>query len=629
MKTEKKWDIQQSRALYNIEYWSSSYFDINAQGEVCVTPTPNQPGVSLYQLAKNLENQGLSFPILIRFSNILHRRVESLCSAFEKAMQLEEYQACYTAIYPIKVNQNYQVIKEILNSGRSNTGLEAGSKAELMAVIGLSVQNAVVICNGYKDREYIRLALIGQQMGLRPYIVIEKASELKLIIEESQEMGIKPLLGIRVRLATISSGKWQNSGGEKSKFGLSSDQVRQVLSQLTVANLLDCLQLMHFHLGSQVANVRDIQRGLSEAARYYAELYQLGVPIKIVDVGGGLGVDYDGTRSRSYCSINYGVHEYANNVVHELYNVCSMNGLPYPDIISESGRAMTAHHAVLLTNVIDVEQVPQPENLEPPNENEHAILRDMRYGLENINQRSIFEVYHDAAYLLSEVYSMFTHGLLDLNQRALAEQLYYATCWKIKELLQPNLRAHRSILDEMNDKLVDKYFCNFSLFRSTPDAWAIDQLFPIMPIHRLNEKPTRRAKLQDLTCDSDGQFLNYVDGEGVESSLPVHGLNANEEYLLGIFLVGAYQEILGDIHNLFGNTYSVSVEINKEGGYNLVEPNEGDRVENLLRYVNIDPSVLRHEYRKRIHATSLKNEQKQAYLRELDSGLMGYTYLEK
>ncbi|WP_353570791.1 biosynthetic arginine decarboxylase [Candidatus Albibeggiatoa sp. nov. BB20] len=627
--TTNLWDIQQSRALYNIEYWSSGYFDINPQGEICVTPIPNQASVSLYQLSQDLVNQGFSFPILVRFSNILHHRVQSLCQAFENAMQIEEYQANYSAIYPIKVNQNYQVVTEILNSGQKNTGLEAGSKAELMAVIGLSAKQGLVICNGYKDREYIRLALIGQQMGLRPYIVIEKASELKLIIEESQDMEIKPLLGIRVRLATIGSGKWQNSGGEKAKFGLSSSQINAVIEQLRQADLLDCLQLMHFHLGSQVANVRDIQRGLTEAARYYAEFYQLGIPIKIVDVGGGLGVDYDGTRSRSHCSINYSMQEYANNVVHELYNVCQAYDLPQPDIISESGRAMTAHHAVLLTNVIDVEHVPQrAELIEAPSDDDPQILQDLRYGLENLNQRSVLEVYHDAVYLLTEAYSMFTHGLLNLNQRAQAEQLYYAICWKVKNLLQANLRGHRNILDELNDKLVDKYFCNFSLFQSTPDAWAIDQLFPIIPIHRLQEKPANRAKLQDLTCDSDGQFTHYVDGEGVESSLPVHEVKENEDYLLGIFLVGAYQEVLGDIHNLFGDTYSVSVQIDDAGHYTLVEPHEGDRVENMLRYVNIDPSLLRHEYRKRIHASTLTYAQKQTYLRELDSGLMGYTYLE-
>ncbi|MCV6637886.1 biosynthetic arginine decarboxylase [Candidatus Albibeggiatoa sp. nov. NOAA] len=626
--TKKKWDIHQSRALFNTKYWSSDYFDINTQGEVCVTPMPNQASVSLYQLSQDLVSQGFSFPILVRFANILHHRVRSLCQAFEVAMQIEDYHANYTAIYPIKVNQNYQVVKEILNSGQSNTGLEAGSKAELMAVIGLSAQNALVVCNGYKDREYIRLVLIAQQMGLRPYIVIEKVSELKLIIEESQDMGIKPLLGIRVRLATIGSGKWQNSGGEKAKFGLSSGQIKTVLEQLETAGLLGCLQLMHFHLGSQVANVRDIQRGLSEAARYYAEFCQLGVPIKIVDVGGGLGVDYDGTRSRSHCSINYSMQEYANNVVHELYKVCRAYDLPQPDIISESGRAMTAHHAVLLTNVTDVERIPQLQELEEPAADEPQILHDLWYGLEHLNQRSVLEAYHDAVYLLSEAYSMFTHGLLNLNQRAQAEQIYYATCWKVKSLLQPNLRGHRVILDELNGKLIDKYFCNFSLFQSIPDAWAIDQLFPIMPIHRLDEKPTTRAKLQDLTCDSDGQFDHYVDGEGVESSLPVHEVQDGEEYLLGIFLVGAYQEVLGDMHNLFGDTYSVCVKIDDAGDYTLVEPHEGDRVENMLRYVNIDPSLLRHEYRKRIYASSLNHNQKQAYLRELDSGLMGYTYLE-
>jgi arginine decarboxylase len=623
------WDVQQSRKLYHIAYWSDGYFDIDSQGELNVAPNPNQPGLSLYKLAQDLTAQGLSFPILVRFGDILQHRVQSLYQAFADAMQQEEFNAKYTAVYPIKVNQQQYVIKEILSAGQANTGLEAGSKAELMAVLGLSNIGSIIICNGYKDREYIRLALIGQSMGLRPYIVIEKISELALIIEESRTLA-PPLLGIRIRLAAVSSGKWQNSGGEKAKFGLSSAQVIEVIQQLKQAELLDCLKLIHFHLGSQVANVRDIQRGLAEAARYYAQLHSLGVPINIVDVGGGLGVDYDGTRSRSYCSINYSMQEYARNIVHELYKVCQAHNLPHPDIISESGRAMSAHHAVLLTNVIDVERVPRLTTLPAPTHDAAPILHDLWYGLENIDQRSVAETYHDAVYLLSEAYSMFTHGILDLEQRSQAEKLYYATCWRVKQLLQPQLRIHREILDELNDKLVDKYFCNFSLFQSTPDAWAIDQLFPIMPLHRLQECPTNRAKLQDLTCDSDGQFDAYVDGDGVESSLPVHELKTNqEEYLLGIFLVGAYQEILGDIHNLFGDTYSVNINIDDKGNYAVIEPSEGDRVEDMLRYVRIDPSALRHEYRKRIHATELNPTQKQAYLRELDSGLMGYTYLEK
>jgi len=485
-----------------------------------------------------------------------------------------------------------------------------------------------VICNGYKDREYIRLALIGQQLGLRLYLVIEKASELSLIIEESQKMGIIPRLGVRIRLASIGAGKWQNSGGEKAKFGLSATQVLEVIAQIKAAHLIDSLQLMHFHLGSQIANIRDIQRALREVARYYVELRSSGAPIHIVDVGGGLGIDYDGTRSRSFCSMNYSLQEYADNVVHELRGICNALNLPYPDLITESGRAMTAHHAVLITNVTDIEQAPGHLPPSPASTDDPYIIQDLWAGLAHLNQRSAVEVYHDAVYRLSEVHSMFTHGLLNLTQRARAEQLYYATCWQVRSFLQVNSRLHREIFDELNEKLADKYFCNFSLFQSAPDAWAIEQLFPIMPLHRLHELPERRARIQDLTCDSDGQFEYYVDCEGVNTSLPVHTLRAGEPYLLGIFLVGAYQEILGDMHNLFGDTCSVNVHLRADGSYELRDAAEGDTVQTMLHYVNFDAGFLRNAYRKRLQTSNLNAEQRQAYLCELESGLVGYTYLE-
>ncbi|EDN69139.1 Arginine decarboxylase [Beggiatoa sp. PS] len=500
-----------------------------------------------------------------------------------------------------------------------------------MAVLALApLEGGIVICNGYKDREYIRLALIGQQIGLRTYLVIEKASELELIIEESQNFKVTPRLGVRVRLASIGKGQWQNTGGEKGKFGLSATQVQEVFTRIQEAGLTDSLQLMHFHIGSQIANIRDVQTALREAARYYAELRALGAPIQIIDVGGGLGVDYDGTRSRTACSINYSIQEYANHVLHEFSTLCNALDLPQPDIITESGRAMTAHHAVLITNVIDVEPAPGDEQPEPPTDDEPTIIQDLWHGLTHLNQRSALEAYHDAIYWLSEAHSMFTHGVLNLTQRARAEQLYYATCWQVRIMLQTqsHSRASREVLDELNEKLSDKYFGNFSLFQSVPDAWAIDQLFPIVPLHRLNECPDRRATLQDLTCDSDGQFENYVNSEGVNTSLPLHKPISDQSYLLGIFLVGAYQEILGDMHNLFGDTYSVNVHIKPDGNYELVAPHEGDTVQTMLNYVNFDTGFLRNTYRKRIQAAPLTTEQRQMYLRELDAGLVGYTYLE-
>lgn len=630
--SETSWNIAHSRALYNLEHWSGGYFDINDAGELTMLPIPGQPALSLYELAQSLPAQGLSLPVLVRFSNILHHRVESLCQAFAQAMQQENYHATYTAVYPIKVNQQHHVVKEILSSGSGRVGLEAGSKSELMAVLALTpLDSGIIICNGYKDREYIRLALIGQQLGLCPYLVIEKLSELVLIVEESRNLNVVPRLGLRVRLASIGKGKWLNTGGEKAKFGLSATQVLTVISQIKEINWLDSLQLMHFHIGSQVANVRDIQQALREAARYYAALRALGAPIQTVDVGGGLGIDYDGTRSRNDCSMNYSIQEYANNVIHEFWNICNTQNLPQPNIITESGRAMTAHHAVLITNINDVEYAPGEMQAVPATPEDPTIIKDLWEGLNNLSQRSVLEVYHDAIYWRSEVNSMFTHGVLSLSQRAHAEQLYYATCWQVRSLLlaSPYSRTYREVLDELNEKLADKYFGNFSLFQSCPDAWAIKQLFPMMPLHRLQERPERRARLQDLTCDSDGQFHNYVEGGGVDTSLPLHVWQPGEPYLLGIFLVGAYQEILGDMHNLFGDTCSVNVVINTDGSYQLVAPLEGDTVQNMLNYVNFDTSFLRNTYRKRLQgATHLTVEQRQAYLRELEAGLVGYTYLE-
>lgn len=622
--SEHQWDIDQSRALYNLEHWGEGYFDINAQGELLVSPIPGQATLNLYQLAQSFSAQGLSLPVLVRFADILHHRISLLCQAFAQAMRQEDYQAQYTAVYPIKVNQQHHVIKEILN--HNQVGLEAGSKSELMVVLALAPANGgVIICNGYKDREYIRRALIGQQMGLRPYLVIEKISELNLIIEAAQQMNLKPYLGIRVRLASISKGKWQNTGGEKAKFGLSAAQVLKVVTQIQAAGLSECLQLMHFHLGSQVANIRDIQTGLREASRYYAQLRALGMPIDTVDVGGGLGVDYEGSHSRNFCSINYSIQEYANNIVHELWDICQTHQLPQPALITESGRAITAHHAVLITNVIDVEQVPTEQ---PPatTTEDPSIIQDLWYGLTHLTPRSALETYHDAVYWLNEAHTMFRHGVLDLTHRARAEQLYYAICGQVRQLLPP-LR-YREVLAELNEKLADKYFGNFSLFQSVPDAWAIKQLFPIMPLHRLNEYPDRRATVHDLTCDSDGQFSHYVSSDGIETSLPLHTPQTHKPYLLGIFLVGAYQEILGDMHNLFGDTYSVNVHMTAEGTYELVAPLEGDTVQTMLRYINFDTGFLRNTYRKRLQAAALTTSQRQAYLRELEAGLIGYTYLE-
>ena len=630
MLTHWNWNIARSRELYNLPHWSGGYFDISAQGNLVAYPTGSAdgPGIDLYRLSAELDEAGLHAPVLVRFSNILHHRVDLLCDAFAHAMRTEGVGEGYTAVYPIKVNQQSHVVREILAHGGERVGLEAGSKPELLAVLALAPAGGTVICNGYKDREYIRLALIGRQLGLRVYIVVEKSSELPLIIEEARKLEVQPLLGVRVRLASIAAGKWQNTGGEKGKFGLSSAQLLEVLAQLDQAGLLECLRLMHFHMGSQIANVRDIHAALREAAHYYAQIAAAGAPLGILDVGGGLGIDYEGTHSRGACSINYSVQEYANTVVHALSALVHEHGLAFPHLVTESGRAMSAHHAVLFTNVTDVEEAPGVEMPEPATADEPALIRDVWHGLAHLDQHSAMEAYHDAGYWLGEAHALFTHGVFDLRQRARAEQLYFATCQGVRNLLNPNSRAHREVLDELDEKLADKYFINLSLFQSIPDVWGIGQVFPIVPLHRLYERPDRRAVLQDLTCDSDGRIDAYVDAEGLETCLPVHSLKPGKPYLLGIFLVGAYQEILGDMHNLFGDTHAVNVVLNPDGSHRLHQPEHGDSVAEMLRYVHFDIEHLRQSYHARLNAAGLTEERQAAYLKELQAGLEGYTYLE-
>ena len=633
------WTLNDARRVYNVTHWGGGYFDINAQGHLEVRPRreASQTAIDLYKLAQDINQTEMTFPILVRFTDILHDRVDTLHDAFVKAIAAESYQGNYQVVYPIKVNQQRSVVEQIFAHGKGRVGLEAGSKPELMVVLALmDNQGGVIVCNGYKDREYIRLALIGRAMGHRVFIVIEKPSELEVVIEESQKLGIKPLLGMRAKLASIGAGKWQNTGGEKSKFGLSAAQVLRAVERLREVNLLDSLQMVHFHLGSQIPNIRDIQRGMRECARYFAELHALGAKVSVVDVGGGLGIDYEGTRSRSFCSMNYSVEEYANNIVRALWEICQQKQLPHPDIISESGRALTAHHAMLITNVIDTGQVPNPKTVAAPAQDAPLILHDMWYSYQTLQKseangsaRSLIESYHDIHHHLGEAQDMYNHGILSLAQRAYAEELYYAVCWGIQERLQPHAKQHREILDEMHEKLSDKYFCNFSLFQSMPDVWAIDQIFPVIPLHRLNEPPTRRAVIEDITCDSDGRIDMYVDSEGVETNLPLHHVKSNEPYLLGMFLIGAYQEILGDMHNLFGDTDSVDVELTREGGYRIVRPIRGDTVDSVLRFVHFDATELQQRYRDKMAKTDLPADKGLALLAELENGLRGYTYLEE
>ena len=622
--------LQASRDIYNIARWGEGYFDISANGRVLVYPTGNREDgvVDLHDLASRVDEAGLSLPVLFRFGDIIRNRIESLVGHFASTMESYEYKARYTAVYPIKVNQQRSVLEDILQFGADKVGMEAGSKPELMAVLALAPEGSTIVCNGYKDREYLELALIGQKLGHKVYIVIEKLNELDHIIELTKKMDVRPTLGVRVRISNAGGGRWADTGGEKSKFGLLASQLLETVGKLEDAGMKDCLQLLHFHLGSQLANIRDIARGMREAARAYAEMHALGVPIKTMDVGGGLGVDYEGTRSRRDYSTNYSMHQYANTIVRTLWEVCEEYDLPHPDIITESGRAMTAHHAVLVTNVVDAESVMEMEP-EAPSTEDPMILHDLWEGFENTDNRAALEIYQDAMYWLSEAQAMYIHGVITLEQRARAEQLYYAICRRVRSALRPTARGQRESFDELNEKLADKYFCNMSVFQSLPDVWAIDQIFPIMPVHRLDEMPTRRAVIQDMTCDSDGRIEQYVDRDGLESTLAVHALKKDEDYLLGFFLVGAYQEILGDLHNLFGDTDSVNVERDEDGNFVMVRPEKGDRADEVLAYVHLNAEDLLAGYRDKILKAGLDKKTRTRFMETLEEGLAGYTYLEK
>lgn len=622
------WSPAQSRETYAIEHWGEGYFDINGQGHVVVYPNkdPETGAVDLFDVADAVRREGLSLPVLVRFTDILGDRVRLLREAFDRARADLDYDGVYTPVYPIKVNQQRGVVEGILRNGRYPVGLEAGSKSELLAILALS-DAGTVICNGYKDRSYIRLALIGRSLGLNVFIVIEKLSELELVLSESAALGIEPQLGVRIRLSSIGAGKWQNSGGEKSKFGLHANEILKLIRRLDDAGHLDWLKLMHFHMGSQVANIGDIKTALREAGRYYAELHQLGAAIRVADVGGGLGIDYEGTRSTGDCSMNYQLDEYAHSIVRAFSEICAEYGLPEPDLITESGRAMSAHHAVLITHIIDVETV--AEDTTSPAETDAKPLQDLADCLRRLPSEAVLGLYHDAQFDLAEARAMYVQGKLNLAGLAEAERLNAALCHAVRRRLDIRLRAHREVLDELNERLADKVFCNFSLFQSMPDAWAIEQIFPVMPLQRLDEEPTRRAVIQDLTCDSDGRIDTYIDRQSLETTLPLHERRPGEPYLIGIFLVGAYQEILGDMHNLFGDTHSVNVELDGKGGFRLVDLMRGDGADELLRYVHIDPEELKRAYHKKLLEARLPPEKRKLFESELMAGLGGYTYLEE
>ena len=624
---KQSWTTDDARAQYAIAHWGEGYFDVDASGDLLVRPRgADGPAFSLPAIVDAARAKGSRLPLLVRFADILRHRLARLQGAFAKAMKEWDYAGGYSAVYPIKVNQQKGVAGELAQAGGEGFGLEAGSKPELMAVLALAHPGSIVICNGYKDREYLRLALIGRKLGLRVFIVIEKPSELKPALEEAKALGVEPLFGVRMRLTSLGAGKWQNTGGEKSKFGLTPRQLLTLIDELKATGLTNSLQLLHVFMGSQISNVRDIASGMREATRYFVELSKLGMPIRYVDVGGGLGVDYEGTRSRSACSINYGLDQYASTIVEPLAQACAEHGFAPPHVISETGRAMTAHHAVLVTNVSDIERAPEGR-IPPSDPDEPVVLRRLREIHGEIGERSVIELYHEAQHHWSEGHSLFALGQLTLRQRARADDLYYAIVNALRLRLKPEERAHRQALDELNEKLVDKYFVNFSIFESIPDSWAIDQIFPIVPIAGLDRAPDRRAVIADLTCDSDGRIDDYVDADGIDVSLPVHAPAEGETYRLGIFLVGAYQEALGDIHNLFGDTDAVNLRLTAVGGYEFSHLRRGDTTDLMLDYVGYDLAALRAEYANKIARADIVGDEAKRLEAALEAGLTGYTYL--
>lgn len=615
--------------------WGLGYFRINAEGHVVVRPDPaDAKELDVFQLAMDLSAQGVGLPLLLRFSDILQARITTLASDFQRAMEEFEYTGSYTTVYPVKVNQQRHVVEEIVEyGGPFGVGLECGSKAELQAILGLTERtDHVIVCNGYKDEEFMRLALMGQRLGHRVFIVLESVAELDTVLAVAGEMGVVPTLGVRIKLTAEGSGRWAKSGGETSKFGLGAVQLMRLLDRLTADGLQHLLKLVHFHLGSQITDIRVVRTGLEEIGRYYAEIRDLGFDLTHVDVGGGLGVDYDGSRSTRHASMNYTTREYANDVIYVLGTIARSAGHPMPDIITESGRALTAHHSLLLINVTDVESqegtpmvplAPLTRTDPPP------MLRELMENLESLSADRVQEVFHDALFAKERVPELFASDAISLRDRADIEEMYLATLNAVARLIAPERNAWPEITAHLDAALVDRYFCNFSVFQSLPDNWAIDQLFPIMPVHRLLEEPTRRGTLQDITCDSDGVIDHFAGGRKGKPCLELHPVCPGDPYILGVFLVGAYQEILGDLHNLFGDTNAVHVEMTGNGGYAITDLVHGDTVTEVLNYVQFHASDLLATFRRKVQqAGALSRQDANAFIADYVSGLEGYTYLE-
>lgn len=629
----KKWTIEDSNELYNISGWGTSYFGINDKGDVYVTPCKDNVEIDLHDVMDELALRDVTPPVLLRFPDILDNRIEKTWSCFKKASDEYGFKGENFIIYPIKVNQMQPVVEEIISHGRKfNLGLEAGSKPELHAVIAVQCQSdSLIICNGYKDQSYIELALLAQKMGKRIFIVVEKLNELEIIGKAARKLNVRPNLGIRIKLASSGSGKWQESGGDASKFGLTSSELLTALEILDKKGMKDCLRLIHFHIGSQITKIRRIQTALKEASQFYIQLHKMGYNVDFVDCGGGLGVDYDGTRSpNSESSVNYSIQEYVNDCIYTFVEVADRNNIPHPNIITESGRSLSAHHSVLVIDVLETASLPEMNEEYEPTESSHKLVKDLYDIWDNLNPRTMLEDWHDAEQIREDALDLFEHGLVDLKTRAEIERMYWSVCREINSIAK-HLKHVPEELKGLDKLLADKYFCNFSLFQSLPDAWAIDQIFPIVPLQRLNEHPTRSATLQDITCDSDGKIANFVTSRNISDILPVHALRRNEPYYLGVFLVGAYQEILGDMHNLFGDTNAAHITV-KDGHYHIDQIIDGETVEEVLEYVQYNPKKLVRQLEmwvtKSVKEGKISLEEGKEFLSNYRSGLYGYTYLE-
>ena len=629
----KKWTIEDSKELYNMGGWGTSYFGINDKGDVYVTPCKDNTQIDIRDIMDELALRDITPPVLLRFPDILDNRIEKTSSCFEKAAKEYDYKGESFIIYPIKVNQMQPVVEEIISHGRKfNLGLEAGSKPELHAVIAVQCQSdSLIICNGYKDQSYIELALLAQKMGKRIFIVVEKLNELDIIARIAKKLGVRPNLGVRIKLASSGSGKWEESGGDASKFGLTSSEFLAALEILESKGMKDCLKLIHFHIGSQITKIRRIQTALREASQFYIQMHKMGYDVEFVDCGGGLGVDYDGTRSsNSESSVNYSIQEYVNDCLYTFIEAANANGIRHPNLITEGGRSLSAHHSVLVIDVLETASLPEMNEEYEPTPESHKLVKDLYEIWDNLNPRTMMEDWHDAEQIREEALDLFSHGMVDLQTRAEIERMYWSVCREVNSMAK-SMKHLPEELKGLDKLLADKYFCNFSLFQSLPDSWAIDQLFPIVPLQRLDERPTRSATIQDITCDSDGKIANFVTNRHLSHILPVHTIKKNDPYYLGVFLVGAYQEILGDMHNLFGDTNAVHISV-KDGKYNIDQIFDGETVEEVLSYVQYNPKKLVRQLEiwvtKSVKAGKISLEEGKEFLSNYRSGLYGYTYLE-